>query len=179
MWMIGLATHVSTAMNSPKVILTPSRRVRSGFACRTMQFSLRRLFLVVTVAGIALGLICGFVRSLTYIDQGEHVNKVSWLPTQATNVAYYRSYVFTAFEFDIPEADFRYWARQWDVQPITRPQTILRYSFYAHVTHDPAHPQHARLHDGLYYEHRQSNGGGVAVGYDRELGRAYFCTTPR
>lgn len=144
-----------------------------------MQFSLRRLFLVVTLVAIALGLECAFARALTYVESGEGIKSVNWLPSSATNISFYKSYVFTAYEFDIPESDFREWARRWDLQPVTSPCSIDRYAARAYPTHDFRHPHSAWIEDGLFYEHRQGNGGGVAVGYDRELGRAFFWTSPR
>jgi hypothetical protein len=40
----------------------------------------------------------------------EGVQSVDWLPAEATDISYCRSYGFTAFEFKISEAGFREWA---------------------------------------------------------------------
>src|SRR5690606_13951325 len=116
---------------------------------------------------------------LTHVEVGENAPAVPWLPPAATNVSYHRAYRFTAYEFDIPEADFLAWAADngWPVAPVTEatePAVLRRYCYDA-ATGEGYH----RITVGYFYQHRRSNGGGVEVGYDSTEGRAYFASTPR
>ncbi len=58
----------------------------------------------------------------------EGVNSVEWLPVEATNIKYYRSYGFTAYEFQIDEPGFRAWAANAARKPGSE------YVFYRPVT---------------------------------------------
>ncbi|HTN76354.1 MAG TPA: hypothetical protein VL096_13945 [Pirellulaceae bacterium] len=131
---------------------------------------------------------------LTWLETGENVASVDWLPARATNVSFYRSYGSTAYEFDIPEKDFVAWS-DWDVAEIVEPVSMMRYSYFAEpsphlsvnatteeevVAHEKAiSERYATIADGLYYGHLRSNGGGVWVAYDRRTGRAFFRSAPR
>lgn len=158
-----------------------------------MQFSVKRLLIVVTVIACTLGFMRGACIHLTRVETGENVESVDWLPTSATNVSFYRSYSFTAYEFDIPESDFVDWAR-WNLKPISKPVSVVRYCYSsADVTEPDASAtqaewdafeqrydaRRATVADGLYYVNEQPDGGGVWVAYDRKQGRAYFHTALR
>lgn len=87
------------------------------------RYTLKGLLIAVTVLACGFGL----VRSLLHVETAENVARVHWLPTSASNVSYYKSYSFTAYEFDIPERDFRAWS-YWEVRPIGKPIEVARYN---------------------------------------------------
>jgi hypothetical protein len=144
------------------------------------------------MTGIAslLAILLATYQSFTYVESAENVPRVGWLPDSASNVSYYKSYAFTAYEFDIPEADFVAWACR-DLDPIRAPVKISRYS-HATAPRDVVGPntsheallammarRQATVTDGLYFEYRQRNGGGLRMAYDRNNRRAYVQTSPR
>ena len=146
----------------------------------------------------ALALLAWFAYGAIVADEqveiGENLDTVSWLPDEASNISFYRSYRFTAYEFDISEAGFERWS-QWPVNDLSTPKKIARYlvrtepespapSFDATdeqliAYHRARQNQYAKITDGLYYEIEQSNGGGVWVGYDRQKGRVFYQSSPR
>jgi hypothetical protein len=140
-----------------------------------MRYSIKKLL----IATAAIALAIWFVRSayigFTEVESGESVPSVSWLLAAASNVSYYRSYMNTAYEFDISESGFRSWSR-WDVKEISEPVTITRYSSFANRLAEPgsnatleemmayaiaASEQSATIRDGLYYATYKA----MAVGY--------------
>ena len=158
-----------------------------------MRFSLRRLLLSTAVIAFAFWFVRSAYLGFTEIETAESVESVDWLPASATNISYYRSYMNTAYEFDIDESGFRKWSR-WDVAEITEPVGLSRYlAFSTPAPQEPANPTEEKqiaftnayynrgvtITDGLYYGNTQTNGGGVWVGYDRGKGRAYYQSAPR
>jgi len=154
------------------------------------RYTLRGLLIAVTAIACGIGLLRGCYITLTHFESGENVEQVSWLPSAASNISYYRSYNFTAYEFDISESEFKHWI--WlDVRAITEPIKVYRYSHMTRGKPDfglnPSFAELeqweatylARVSDGLYFNNRRSNGGGVTVAFDRTKGRAYFQTNPR
>jgi hypothetical protein len=154
------------------------------------RFSLKSLLIGITLIGLAIGLLRGCYLHLTHFETAENVERVDWLPNTASNISYYRSYNFTAYEFDISEDEFRRWT--WlKVKPISEPVEIYRYSFvarsYQGLGPNPTNAQleaaeaveRATISDGLYYEERHGNGRGVSIAYDRKRGRAFFQANPR
>jgi hypothetical protein len=156
---------------------------------------MRRAYIVILV-GLLVASIAGLgylvAKELAEFEYGEGVARVDWLPAEARNVSFFRSYSWTAYEFDISEAAFKKWASDWDVAELTSPQTVARYGFgydqwmNIQSADDDMEAQrrtelrwYTRISRGLYYRHEQSNGGGVTVGYDRDAGRAYFKSSPR
>ena len=146
--------------------------------------------IAVTAIACGLGFLRGCYITLTHFEFAENVERVSWLPPAATNVSYYRSYNFTAYEFDITEVEFKRWT--WlDVKPIAEPVKVYRYSHRKRANPDfgpnPSFEElevweathRATASDGLYYNNRSSSSGGVTVAFDRTKGRAYFQTNPR
>ena len=160
-----------------------------------MQFSLKRLLLVIGVIAFLICFIQGACVHFTRFETAENVSHVDWLPDEASNVSFYKSYSYKAFEFDISENGFLEWAQRWDVQPIASPVTILRYSLMTTAVPDynkpnptqderllqlQQHPsQRATIRDGYYYDYEDSSYGGVSVAYDRSKGRAYLQSNPR
>ena len=124
-------------------------------------------------------------RSNTHPETGENVPSVAWLPQTATNISYYKTYSWTAYEFDTDEKTFRSWAAKRKLKEINDIKRIERYSYWnfikMHSTDSwSVESQHvAAIKAGLYDEVRQDNGGGYKVGFDREHQRAYFQANPR
>lgn len=157
------------------------------------QFSIRRLLTYTALIALAIWFARGAYLGFTQVETSEAVASVDWLPKSASNVSYYRSYMNTAYEFDIDEAGFLKWSR-WDVDEITEPVRLSRYlAFSTPPPPEPSNPtndemvafatEYSRravtISDGLYYGYLQTNGGGVWVGYDRSSGRAYYQSAPR
>jgi len=131
---------------------------------------------------------------------GEDVISVDWLPAEATNINYYRSYVFTAYEFQISEAGFRKWAvtvayessEHVSYQPVSdladfkekRFFTIERYNRFIGEDEDLDYSEHLKatsrkIENGLRGEMRRGSGGGYSIGYDRDTLTAYWQSNPR
>ena len=100
---------------------------------------------------------------------------------------------FTAYEFDISEADCVAWSR-WDLVPITTPVSVARYCTFSidipelgpnstRAEHEAVgqalESMNAKVADGLYHIDTQPNGGGIWIAYDRQQKRAYFSSSPR
>ena len=149
-----------------------------------MRFTLMRIFVVIGMIALMLGIL----RMLTHAETGRGVASVDWLPATASNVSYYKSYLNTAYEFDISEANFVRWSR-WKLQPITTPVEFLRCTYFLRDPSDSGLSPTVseaidlshivQISNGLFYEERQPNGGGVEVAFDRDTGRAYFHSSPR
>ncbi len=154
---------------------------------------MKKRILLISATVFAVWFFFGAYRGLTDIEIGESVSRVDWLPEEATNVSFYRSYMNTAYEFDISERGFRDWSR-WELEEITEPVRIPRYLAYstppAQEPRDPTSEEieafaweqsnrAATIKNGLYYGYLQDNGGGIWVGYDRESGRAFYKSAPR
>ncbi len=122
---------------------------------------------------------------------GEHVTPANCpisVPDSASDICYFVPPAFghsAAYEFNVPEADFRKWAesRGIDVEPIGPSHvTVRRYlSLMPHVPlGGPDDPPvgFLRVNDGLAYfwEHEDQ---GRAYVYDRSTGRAYVFTHTR
>jgi hypothetical protein len=154
-----------------------------------MRFRFRTLLIVITLLACGIAFLRSAYIELTHVETGENIDSVSWLPKSASHISYLRSYGFTAYEFDISESDFRAWS-SWELQPISKPVTVMRYSFTNQADFDTRNTSMAQwdrweekcratVSDGLWYERRRGNGGGVTVAYDRTKGRAYIQTSPR
>jgi hypothetical protein len=122
---------------------------------------------------------------------GANVESVSWLPADARNVSYYRTYSWTAYEFDIGEAAFRKWAAgEYDLKEISEPRSIMRYSYKNFArqwrgrresdAYEAEKEKHfAAITDGLYHFETWRNGGSIHVVYDRQKQKAYYQSNPR
>jgi len=147
--------------------------------------------------GICIMLLAAWIIPALWYDShpetGENFAKVNWLPPSAKNVSYYKSYSWTAFEFDINEVDFRQWATLWMLKEIDKEQTICRYSYLNFlkekqsaktendwIAYENAKKIHlAIVSKGLYDSKIYHNGGGYNVVFDRDKQRAYFQSNPR
>jgi hypothetical protein len=166
---------------------------------------INRRRVLVAVATLTLLILLGVpligYLALTESEGAEHVDAVSWLPREAGDISYYRSYMFTAYEFSISERGFLAWgqARGWDVKPIREIVTVPRYSRllrkppmamsehpteeersrYDQAMFDYIESMRVSVDDGYKDGRRQGNGGGFIVAYDRRTGRAYYQSNPR
>ncbi len=165
-----------------------------------------RILSVAVILACVIGGILLFLRELTHIDTAEHViaANISWLPAGATDVCYYNSYAFNAYEFQIDEPAFDAWCKDndWTLQLIdSDPFTIKRYLFPTEQRNYPKSPtanddatqdayrrqlaewsqrtEKIITHGKGYYHEIGQSGGFVSVGYDRDNGRAYYPSTPR
>ena len=59
---------------------------------------------------------------------GEHMGSVAWLPRTATDISYFKSYSYTAFEFTISESEFRKWADDCELAEIRETVRIPRFN---------------------------------------------------
>jgi len=138
---------------------------------------------------LGLSIFAGFILAVQWSndhpDIGENKMSVSWLPSSATNISYYRSYSFTAYEFDMDERVFLRWASRSGLKEIKIPVEIERYAFgqleemptgeYG----DKRSKYYATVSSGLYYSDERSSGGGERIAYDRAKKRVYYQSNPR
>ncbi|MCF6312099.1 MAG: hypothetical protein L3J39_06585 [Verrucomicrobiales bacterium] len=130
-----------------------------------------------------------WIWSISGPSRGIAVEQVDWLPQEATNISYYKSYIFTAYEFDISEKGFKKWVSNFDqVRVIEKPTTIARYSLAKDHYIDGAdesnwipdtESSYIKISKGYYSGHTDMDGGGHHVGYDSIKGRAYRQYNPR
>lgn len=143
-------------------------------------------------------------RTLFRVEMLEHQPNIGWLPPTATDVSAFRSYPWTAYEFDIGESDFHAWAavNGYKVERIgPEPVHIRRYLWAKGKYKEPSPlkgwPSAADLDkyeaqmaqyrtdtrrtvtNGFVYTHGQSNGGFCFVVYDLDFHRTYVETSPR
>jgi hypothetical protein len=136
------------------------------------------------------GVVHGLLSKRNPIRYAENVDSVTWLPKTARNVSYYISYMYTAYEFDIPEKEFLKWAKKsyWNVSRIkAEPVSISRYNwpilreFDYHkefVTRESE--TSVTIEKGYVYKKRFGrSGGGLIVAYDSDINRAYYQHNPR
>ncbi len=140
------------------------------------------LFAVAFIAGAVHGVLR---PGYTY---AENVGGVAWLPAEARNISYYRSYSYTAYEFDISEEGFRDWAgyKRWRLSAIEDPVTVLRYNWPIIKSPEnfegiaPAGTDgKVTIESGLIHHTDLGAGGGIWVAYDTDAGRAYYQSKPR
>ena len=127
-------------------------------------------------------------------SSGEHLEQVDWLPAEARDISYYKSYTYTAYEFKIPEESFKKHANSsWRFREIREPEVIRRYNYireyeeYHKNYREFRYEEYRRLQErttatvknGIVARHRQRNGGGYHAVYDRDTGTAYVQTNPR
>ena len=139
--------------------------------------------------GTILLLIVGFVVFSgcdNKAEYGEGLSSVSWLPDSATDISYYKSYLYTAYELDMSEEQFLQWAKDksWEISEIVEPISIGRYNRYllSDSKNDPGYwaKVFAEIESGYFYRwERGKSGGGVNVAYDSIKKRVYYQYNPR
>jgi hypothetical protein len=158
---------------------------------------------VIFLSPIILGVLWlgGVSWSNAHPVMGENVPTVDWLPAAAGNISFYKTFSFTAYEFDISESGFSTLGqeRNWKLAEITNqgcrvmtyrmgggmrdrfpiPKSDL--STEAQVAEYLRAEQiiHPTVTNGLAYQVRQRNGGGITAVYDRTKQMAYVQTNPR
>jgi hypothetical protein len=139
------------------------------------------LFVVIFFVGVVFGYLYG-----ERYEFAEEVENVSWLPDSASNISYYKSYNYTAYEFDISEEAFLRWAKDhhWNVSKIDKSITISRYNYYL-VQESKSDPEfwekvYVTINTGYFYQwERGQSGGGIDVAFDSATNRAYYQHNPR
>ena len=125
-----------------------------------------------------VGWIASAAWSNDHPERGVAEPGVDWLPAGASDVSYFKTYSFSAYEFHISEDGFRAWATEVELCEISAPVSIERYNRW-----DPqvsSSEQMATITQGLWGETpRRGNGGGTRMVFDRETGTAYFQHSPR
>jgi hypothetical protein len=143
----------------------------------------------------------GVAWSNAHPSMGENVARVDWLPASASNVSFYITHMFRAYEFDIPEDHFVALApgRNWKLSEIN--ENGWRVSTYrmgrkmrekydlpiSDLSTEAEMAEYRRAQqimepsvtNGLVYEVRYGNGGGITVVYDRTKQRGYVQSNPR
>jgi hypothetical protein len=121
---------------------------------------------------------------------GVGVDSVGWLPPEAHDVTYLRSYLHREAEFSIEREPFENWCaregmplRTLDGEGYHAIFQCLRLLENKGVMPPPTEPNELRAAErvvkvfqagDLFYEERWSNGGGYSVGYDMKAKRGYF-----
>ena len=159
-----------------------------------------------SIAAIILGcslLFHWFATELNHIEQAEqaeHVAHLTWLPPEALDISYYRSYLFTAAEFHIPEEAFAHWcdSKGFKLKTIgATPFIITRYCMpdsrqklkilktqaLTDLQRDQAETKISEsetrhISRGLFYRVELDNGGTTAAAYDRDTGIGYYESSP-
>ena len=135
---------------------------------------------------------------------GENLQRVEWLPEEATSITFYKSYGYTAYEFKISEEGFLKWAENVvyesddaaSYQAITDVSNLVdgnqgfvrRYNFATEreaaklkeIDYE-TYLQNTSvvITNGLWGSMRRGSAGGYEIGYDRITGTAYFQRNPR
>ena len=102
------------------------------------------------------------------------------LPSTANNISIYKASNISGLlimVFSIPENDFKDYAEShsWPLKEITEAQSIMSALEY----HNKSGNYYKEISNGLYFEKRQENGGGVTLAYDRGRQLAYVNRSSR
>jgi hypothetical protein len=140
--------------------------------------------LILIVPALLIGL-AALGSAYHYTYDGENSLEFVWLPTGSRNVycrgnAYYRIY-----NFNIGEKEFSNWSKRMDVplNEISEPISVKIYLYFDEnknfkgLSEDKIDQlldktSHNIKH-GLFGEHRQDNGGGYTVSFDRDISTGY------
>jgi hypothetical protein len=111
-------------------------------------------------------------------EVGEHQKTVSWLPTNATDISYFKNINYTVYECDLDEESFLLFSKKnhWSIKQIdSSPVDILRYKFPTIYTPSENETQlfySDLIYDGYIYD-TLSERGGIRVVYDSSIQRLY------
>ena len=152
------------------------RDMKSTPVAKKSRFKVYHILLLIFLFS-SIGAVFGYREHGKY-DYAQNVESVSWLPPTASNVSYYKSYFFTAYEFNIPEKDFLALAKKkkWHVKAIEEPFPIMRYNY---IVESSGEEKRVYISNGYFFEHRRRDGGGVSVAFDSIENKAYFQSSPR
>ncbi|RBP40421.1 hypothetical protein DES53_108128 [Roseimicrobium gellanilyticum] len=121
-------------------------------------------------------------------ETGTNLSAVDWLPQSASDISYYETYSWTAWECTMSEEDFRKWASRYELREISGALSIERFSWReAWRTHlgsgrdswEEERKHVATVRDGLFAAKYWENGGGYKLVFDRETSRVYRQSNPR
>ena len=145
------------------------------------------LFLSLGCFGTPVLLVVLYIFCVTFpAEIGENVSHVDWLQEDASEISYYRSYMWTAYEFKVSEESFLKHANPlWEFEEISEPVTISRYKErLLNINDFPDYGAFEKeacitVKNGIVSTTRRKNGGGYIAVYDRDTGKAYIQTNPR
>jgi hypothetical protein len=118
-------------------------------------------------------------------ETGFHRSSVDWLPETASDISFYRNSNIAnilAYEFHISKPDFEALAgeRGWRVKPLEQRASVIRYTqCLPSGHHQRTEPFAAAASEGLFFEDRRSNGGGISVLFDGANSMAYVFKSNR
>ncbi|PCJ54670.1 MAG: hypothetical protein COA79_21720 [Planctomycetota bacterium] len=85
---------------------------------------------VLSILLLCLVLLFSFCAyQITNSEKGENVESVSWLPSTASEISYYKRFSTKAYEFTISETGFLKWAKEknYKIEPINKVKSNHRY----------------------------------------------------
>lgn len=107
--------------------------------------------------------------SNTHPETGMNLGSVDWLPRSASDVSYWETYSWSAWECTMGEEDFREWGTRYKLQEIKYAQSIERFSWMEFSRSsqdsdgdawDKERQKHvAIVRKGLFATERRENGG--------------------
>ncbi|MDD4817592.1 MAG: hypothetical protein PHI85_06450 [Victivallaceae bacterium] len=100
------------------------------------------------------------------------------MPDGASDVQYYFSPTFTAFEFNTDEPTFTRWAAAWTPHEISSPVKIKRHNYMGDAAGPVDAPDEITVTAGLAAGHMRPDGTGEMTVFDRTLNRAYYLNIP-
>lgn len=122
-------------------------------------------------------------------ETGINVPTADWLPETASDISFYRSHSWKAWEYTISENDFRESGSRYDLKEIEEPQSIPRFSWLEFRNTDPTkygesyfreeQGHHAKVSNGLFASKRWKNGSGYHIIFDRDKSRVFFQSNKR
>ena len=130
-------------------------------------------------------LILLYIWLVNISESGERVRNVDWLnDPEASEISYYKSHIWTAYEYRTSEKNFlRYANPPWKFKEIREPVKVPRYllmtKYNGNYIGGTPSDSHAEVKNGLIAEERWKNGGGYIAVYDRDTGKAYIQRNPR
>lgn len=100
------------------------------------------------------------------------------MPDGASDVKYYFSPTFTAFEFNTDEPTFKNWAAAWSPREIAAPVKIKRHNYMGDAADQSAGPDETVIVSGLTAGAMKPDGTGEMAVFDRTARRAYYLNIP-
>lgn len=127
-----------------------------------------------------LGSCMALLHGTRQVEEAHDIKSVDWLPSSATDISFYKTWIHHEARFRIPEADFvRFVMEQgFKAEEITE-EKIVRLPILDSQKLDQRNstesvPQFTVIKQGLFFELRKPNNGGWLFAYDRTTGVGYF-----
>jgi hypothetical protein len=142
-----------------------------------------RILNILACLAVATVSLIAFLLWAMFSDQPSFTSGLSTygdLPEAATDIAVYKNTNLSGLrlmEFTIPERDFRSYAESqgWKMDALSGPQLIISATEFYNKRID----YYREVSDGLFFEDRRPNGGGVTVVFDRQKQLAYVNRSSR